>query len=1418
MTVGIRAFLLQSPGPHRRARLALLFAIAAGLLSFPVVSIASPTVVYYFSAPQLPQTPPVTNSDGIAPSSKLALGSDGALYGTTQAGGAYGAGSIFRVTTAGSLSNLYSFPAATNSSGAVSYDLGPNDLVQGSDGNFYGTTRSGGSNFTGTIFSMSPSGSFGALHTFAAETTNSSGLVTSADGQMPSGALVQGSDGNFYGTTHYGGANGTGTIFRVSPAGAFTSLYSFSKAAAGAALTNGAVPNALVLGSDGNFYGTTQQGGVDNAGTFFKMTLGGSFTQIYSFNGQAPGNNPITPSSVLVQGANGNFYGTSSAGGSQGGGCVFEITNTGGANVLHSFPQLDAGAASGLTLGVDGNFYGTTAANGLNGEGTLFKMTPAGDFAFYAFSALDTNSDNADGANPSAAPTADALGNLYGTCAAGGTNASGVIFQIVGSNFNPASFLSTSTPAPPRTNTLVGASITLSAPAQGASPLNYQWLRNGTNLTDGGDISGSATSTLVINPVFSRDEGSYTVVVSNAWGPLTGSVTVLTVTPPGVSITLPKAGARTNSTDFAGTATNAPLFAGANPGFVTVTGVIYYLTNLVDGSNITGTASVTKGAGNTYHWSFTATPFAGTNILAVQSVDASGDLSPVVSRTFLYRVPARLTVVATGSGAGTFSLTNGAMLIPGENYSIIARAHSSFFSNWLTSAGGFVTFDPTLSFVMQSNLVLTADFIASQPPAIFISSPKDNQRTASPVLEGTAIHSPVASGVSPTNVALARVTYWLTNVPTGSVSSALATLAQGASISNWSIDLTPSPGTNILAVQCEDVSGGLSEVKSRSFFYEVPALFVLTNSGMGTGKFRCIASAPGDTPPTNAAMLNVTENYTVTADPDRFSRFANWTASDGSVISRRTVSFNMQPGFSLTADFYQTPPVTAISFPGEHLRTNNVEAFRGTASGHYAISNVYCSLANGTNAYALLSAGPHSASNWSVTIPPLPGTNLLTVHCTDVNGNQSLMVSREFFLEVPAPLSVTKLGPGNGAFRATASVAGNTIPANGAMLNIGEAYTITALPDKSSLFSNWVSTAGANAPVESDAPKFSFIMQSNLDLAVTFVANFFPPVVGKYNGLFFPANDVTTETSGMLYNLVLGKKGAFSARLLMAGATYSISSSFDASSNANFSVGPLSVALTLDTSVPDITGTVSVGQVTANLRAEYASNVLASAAYTMLFSPSTNVSAGSPPGDGYALVANHAGTVTLSGELADGTRYDQTVPVSRSGDVPVYASLYSQSTNTHAGLLLGWINLTNLQAAPPTNMLTWIKLPFDAPPRYTGGFTNSLILQGASWTKPSAHAPAISFAGGDLTISNTDLILDFSGISVSNNALARSTDVPTNFLAGSINPQTGLVTLSFAGGNGRSKVTARGAFLQDTTNAGGFFLTSSNAGSFNLQP
>ena len=198
----------------------------------------------------------------------------------------------------------------------------------------------------------------------------------------------------------------------------------------------------------------------------------------------------------------------------------------------------------------------------------------------------------------------------------------------------------------------------------------------------------------------------------------------------------------------------------------------------------------------------------------------------------------------------------------------------------------------------------------------------------------------------------------------------------------------------------------------------------------------------------------------------------------------------------------------------------------------------------------------------------------------------------------------------------------------------------------------------------------------------------------------------------------------------------------------------MQVALTLDTATPQITGTVSGSQFDRPLIADLASNVLPSAEYTILFSPSDDVSAVSPPGDGYALVTNHAGVVTLSGALADGTRYNQTVPVSRAGDIPVFASLYTRTPAPTPACCWAGSILQTSRPPPPANALTWIKETAPLPPRFIPtALPTSCPPKAHSGPIRPAIPPAISLTNGELVISNTGLLLAFTNILVSDNKL-----------------------------------------------------------------
>jgi len=247
--------------------------------------------------------------DGADPAAGLMEGNDGEFYGTTTEGGKNASGAVFKITTGGVFTTLYSFCALRLCADGL-YPEAP--LIQGADGNFYGTTLEGGSQGIGSVFKITPGGTLTTLYNFCSQ----SGC---ADGSLPETGLVQGPDGSLYGTTESGGTNADcdgstcGTVFKMTPAGALTTLHSFCSRNG---CTDGAHPQGgLIIGNDGNLYGTTSEGGDSGAGSVFKITPGGTLTTLYSFCPQPGCTDGEYPVSGLVQGTNGEFYGTASAGG-----------------------------------------------------------------------------------------------------------------------------------------------------------------------------------------------------------------------------------------------------------------------------------------------------------------------------------------------------------------------------------------------------------------------------------------------------------------------------------------------------------------------------------------------------------------------------------------------------------------------------------------------------------------------------------------------------------------------------------------------------------------------------------------------------------------------------------------------------------------------------------------------------------------------------------------------------------------------------------------------------------------------------------------------------------------------------------------------------------------------------------------------
>jgi len=312
----------------------------------------------------------------------IAQGRDGNMYSSTATGGCFGSnGAVFKISPKGKLSVVYSFNHAIGDQ-----ILAFSGATLGTDGNFWGTNEGG--DFGGNVWKVTAAGKETPINVF--------GGTKEVNGIEPTAPPVQGMDGNFYGTTNQGGNvtkctynfGGCGVIYRISPSGkTFKVIYTFDQ-------TNGANPDSpLILGTDGNFYGTTYYGGTvgkvfRNAGVIFRVTPAGKYTVLYAFCALANCHDGSNPIGGLVQGTDGNFYGTTEYGGTSTilpEGVVFKVTPAGKLTVLNSFCTLasckdGSNPFGGLVQATDGNLYGTTFGGGATNQGTIFQVTPKGKF------------------------------------------------------------------------------------------------------------------------------------------------------------------------------------------------------------------------------------------------------------------------------------------------------------------------------------------------------------------------------------------------------------------------------------------------------------------------------------------------------------------------------------------------------------------------------------------------------------------------------------------------------------------------------------------------------------------------------------------------------------------------------------------------------------------------------------------------------------------------------------------------------------------------------------------------------------------------------------------------------------------------------------------------------------------------------
>ncbi len=450
------------------------------------------------------------SGDGQYPSAGLIMDSSGNFYGTTSQGGANGYGTVFElVNSSGSYSEkvLYSFTDSNgdgvNPEAALSMD---------SSGNLYGTTWGGGANSAGTVFELVNSSG-----TYTEQVLHSFNYYSNSDGAYPNAGLIMDSSGNLYGTTVQGGANYAGTVFElVNSSGTYTEqvLYSFTNSNG-----DGAAPSAgVIMDSSGNLYGTTSSGGANSVGIMFELVnSSGTYTEQVLNSFSYSNGNGAYPRGGLIMDSSGDLYGTTSSGGANGYGTVFELVNSSGTyseKVLYNFTNSNgdgAAPSAGVIMDSSGNLYGTTSSGGANSQGTAFELVnSSGSYSeslLYSFG----SSCSAGGLNPFEGLVMDSSGNLYGTTAGGGAHGNGVAFRL--SHFaGPASPTTTTLTSSPNPATagdplLLTATVTSSSGAVNTGTVTFY---EGSTILGTQAVGSCGSASVTVNPE-ALGIGTYTV-------------------------------------------------------------------------------------------------------------------------------------------------------------------------------------------------------------------------------------------------------------------------------------------------------------------------------------------------------------------------------------------------------------------------------------------------------------------------------------------------------------------------------------------------------------------------------------------------------------------------------------------------------------------------------------------------------------------------------------------------------------------------------------------------------------------------------------------------------------------------------------------------------------------------------------------
>ncbi len=598
----------------------------------------------------------------------------------------------------------------------------------------------------GTLYGVTPFGGSNSLGVVY-KVTADSGLTilhtfATSDGTQPLGALIEAADGDLYGTTSLGGTNNAGTIFRITSNGVLNSLYSFGAATNSLGYDlDGKEPYAgLIQGKDGDFYGVTYAGGISNVGTIFRFSTNSGLTSLYSFTGDGTNSDGAYPyTAPLVEGTPGVFYGTTAAGGKNGDGTVFRITRGGALTVLHEFDNTNGlYPYAGLSWGAGGKLYGTTVEGGAKGYGTVFQVTTNGDFAVLY------QFNGTKGAYPEGGVVAGPNAELYGTTYKGGSVKSGTVFRVA-------------------TNGVLTILYSFTYKNDGGYPY-------------GGVIRGAKGS--LYGTALYGGKSKY------------GTVFRLSdTTPPTLAISSPKSGQRWSNEVFTVT--------GTAKDDIGVSGVFLSVNN---------GGWVSASSANFYtNWSAQAVLTPGTNLVSACAMDESGNFSKTNSVKLVYVVYAPLAVSTNGLGSLSPN-DNGRLLQIGNSYAIKATPRAGFaFGTW---TGGtslpltLLTNRPTVRFLMESNLMLEANFLDARSPTLTITTPSAGQHLTNAVA--------TIAGKASDNWKVASV-WWQMNGGAWN----LASTTNGWT--NWTATVGLQSGTDTVRAYAVDAGGNVSTTNSVSF-------------------------------------------------------------------------------------------------------------------------------------------------------------------------------------------------------------------------------------------------------------------------------------------------------------------------------------------------------------------------------------------------------------------------------------------------------------------------------------------------------------------------------------------------------------------------------------------------------------------------